>query len=67
MSLGLDDIKSPSQDSFIYNFEWLPSQSGIVDEENDFYMIYMEQKRGGPDSPFNANVAQRLVYEAMQN
>ena len=39
----------------------------VVDRENDFYMIYMEQKRGGPRSPFNNNVAQRVVYEAMQD
>ena len=36
-----------------------------VDIENDFYMIYMEQKRGGPRAPFNANVATQMVYEAM--
>ena len=35
------------------------------DIENDFYMIYMEQKRGGPRAPFNANVATQMVYEAM--
>ena len=35
--------------------------------ENDFYMIYMEQKRGGPRAPFNANVATQMVYEAMAN
>ncbi len=39
----------------------------LVDEENDFYMIYMEQKRGGPRAPFNNNVAQRMVYEAMRD
>ena len=39
----------------------------LVDEENDFYMIYMEQKRGGPPSPFSADIAQRMVYEAMMD
>ena len=40
----------------------------MIDEENDFYMIYMEQKRGGPrDAPFNNNIATRMVYEAMRN
>lgn len=40
----------------------------VVDHENDFYMIYMEQKRGGPQgAPFGNNQAQRAVYEAMAN
>ena len=38
-----------------------------VDEDNDFYMVYMEQKRGGPPSPFSADIAQRMVYEAMMD
>jgi len=40
----------------------------VVDRENDFYMIYMEQKRGGPrGAPFDNNIAQRVVYEAIRN
>jgi CubicO group peptidase (beta-lactamase class C family) len=40
----------------------------VVDRDNDFYMIYMEQKRGGPrGAPFDNNIAQRVVYEAMRN
>jgi len=40
----------------------------VVDEENDFYMVYMEQKRGGPrGAPFNNNIATQMVYEAMLN
>ena len=35
----------------------------LVDEENDFYMIFMEQKRGG-SAPFNNNVSG--VYEVRQ-
>ncbi|MXY89848.1 MAG: beta-lactamase family protein [Gammaproteobacteria bacterium] len=52
-----------------YNFGWrgIGGTIFIVDQENDFYMVYMEQKRGGPQSPFNANIAQRVVYEAMSN
>ncbi len=52
-----------------HNFGWrgIGGTIFIVDPENDFYMVYMEQKRGGPQSPFNANVAQRVVYEAMRN
>jgi len=38
----------------------------VVDHVNDFYMIYMEQRRGGPPgAPFSNNVAQRVVYEAI--
>lgn len=51
-----------------HNFGWrgIGGTLFIVDPENDFYMIYMEQKRGGPrGSPFNNNIAQRVVYNAM--
>ena len=38
----------------------------VVDHENDFFMLYMEQKRGGPQgAPFSNNIAQRMVYEAI--
>ena len=52
-----------------HNFGWrgIGGTLFLVDEENDFYMIYMEQKRGGPRAPFNNNVAQRMVYEAMRD
>lgn len=53
-----------------HNFGWrgIGGTIVVVDEENDFYMIYMEQKRGGPrGAPFDNNVAQRMVYEAMRN
>ena len=52
-----------------YNFGWrgIGGTIFIVDQENDFYMIYMEQKWGGPPAPFNNNVAQQVVYEAMRN
>ena len=59
-----DDTEGP------HNFGWrgIGGTIVVVDEENDFYMIYMEQKRGGPrGSPFNNNVAQRMVYDAMRN
>ena len=58
-----DDANGP------HNFGWrgIGGTFFAVDEENDFYMIYMEQKWGGPPSPVNANVAQRMVYEAMQD
>ena len=52
-----------------HNFGWrgIGGTLFLVDEENDFYMIYMEQKRGGPRAPFNSNVAQRMIYEAMRD
>ncbi len=52
-----------------YNFGWrgIGGTIFIVDQENDFYMIYMEQKWGGPPAPFNNNVAQQVVYAAMRN
>ena len=52
-----------------HNFGWrgIGGTIFIVDEENDLFMIYMEQKRGGPRAPFNNNVAQQMVYEAIQN
>ena len=52
-----------------HNFGWrgIGGTLFLVDEENDFYMIYMEQKRGGPRAPFNNNVAQQMVYEAMRD
>lgn len=40
----------------------------VVDRENDFYMLYMEQRRGGPrGAPFDNTTAQRVVYEAMSD
>jgi CubicO group peptidase (beta-lactamase class C family) len=51
-----------------HNYGWrgIGGTFFAVDEENDFYMIYMEQKWGGPSgSPFDANIAQRMIYEAM--
>ncbi|MEQ8953396.1 MAG: serine hydrolase [Gammaproteobacteria bacterium] len=52
-----------------FNFGWrgIGGTIFIVDRENDFYMIYMEQKRGGPRAAFNNNVAQQVIYEAMRN
>jgi len=53
-----------------HNFGWrgIGGTIVVVDEENDFYMLYMEQKRGGPQgAPFDNNIAQRMVYEAMKN
>lgn len=52
-----------------HNFGWrgIGGTIVVVDKENDFYMLYMEQKRGGPRAPFDNNVAQRMVYEAMRN
>jgi CubicO group peptidase (beta-lactamase class C family) len=51
-----------------HNFGWrgIGGTLFLVDRENDLYVIYMEQKRGGPrGAPFDNNVAQRVVYEAI--
>lgn len=52
-----------------YNFGWrgIGGTIFIVDRENDFYMVYMEQKWGGPPAPFDNNAAIQVVYEAMRN
>jgi CubicO group peptidase (beta-lactamase class C family) len=50
------------------NFGWrgIGGTLFLVDPANEFFMIYMEQKRGGPrGAPFDNNVAQRVVYEAI--
>ncbi|NQV70944.1 MAG: beta-lactamase family protein [Pseudohongiella sp.] len=51
-----------------HNFGWrgIGGTLFIVDPENDFYLIYMEQKQGGPrGAPFDNNAAQRVIYNAM--
>ncbi|HIF87543.1 MAG TPA: class A beta-lactamase-related serine hydrolase [Gammaproteobacteria bacterium] len=51
-----------------HNFGWqgIGGTIFIVDPNKDFFMIYMEQKRGGPrGSQFNNNVAQQVIYSAM--
>ena len=51
-----------------HNFGWrgIGGTLFIVDRDKDFFMIYMEQKRGGPrGSQFNNNVAQQVIYSAM--
>ena len=50
------------------NFGWrgIGGTLFLVDPANDFFMIYMEQKRGGPrGAPFDNNIAQRAVYDAI--
>ncbi len=51
-----------------HNYGWrgIGGTLFLVDPENNFFMIYMEQKRGGPrGAPFDNNIAQRVVYEAI--
>ncbi len=53
-----------------HNFGWrgIGGTIFIVDEENDFFLVYMEQRWGGPQgAPFDNNAAVRMVYEAMRN
>lgn len=53
-----------------YNFGWrgIGGTLFLVDPVNDFYLLYMEQRWGGPSgAPFDNNAAQRVVYEAMRD
>jgi CubicO group peptidase (beta-lactamase class C family) len=53
-----------------HNFGWrgIGGTLFLVDPENDFYLLYMEQRRGGPrGAPFSNNTAQRVVYDAMRD
>lgn len=50
------------------NFGWrgIGGTLFLVDQENDMFVLYMEQKRGGPrGAPFDNNIAQRVIYEAI--
>lgn len=61
------DFSDPSKGT---NFGWrgIGGTLFLVDPVNDFFMIYMEQKRGGPlDAPFDNSTAQDMVYEAVLN
>ena len=52
-----------------YNFGWrgIGGTLFLVDKENDFYLIYMVQKWGGPDNtPFTNDTAVAMVYDAMR-
>lgn len=53
-----------------HNFGWrgIGGTLFLVDPENDFYLLYMEQRRGGPrGAPFSNNAAQQVIYEAMRD
>lgn len=52
------------------NFGWrgIGGTLFAVDPVNDYFMIYMEQKRGGPrGAPFDNSTAQRVVSQAIGN
>ena len=60
----IDDANGP------HNFGWrgIGGTIFIIDEENDFYLVYMTQKWGGPtDTAFTNDIALQMVYEAMQD
>lgn len=60
----------PGQPEGPYNFGWrgIGGTLFLVDPVNYFYMLYMEQRMGGPGgAPFDNNAAQRVVYEAIRN
>jgi CubicO group peptidase (beta-lactamase class C family) len=53
-----------------HNFGWrgIGGTLFLVDRENNFYLLYMEQRRGGPrGAPFSNNAAQQVIYEAMRD
>jgi CubicO group peptidase (beta-lactamase class C family) len=53
-----------------HNFGWrgIGGTIFVVDEENDFYLVYMVQKWGGPTgTPFDNTFATQMVYEAIRN
>ena len=53
-----------------HNFGWrgIGGTLFVVDRENDFYLLYMEQRRGGPrGAPFSNNAAQQVIYDAMRD
>lgn len=59
-----------SQPEGPFNFGWrgIGGTLFVVDPVNDFYLLYMEQRWGGPSgAPFDNNAAQRVVYEAIQD
>ncbi|TFH75324.1 class A beta-lactamase-related serine hydrolase [Gammaproteobacteria bacterium LSUCC0112] len=69
MGFHLQPVDASNPDG-AHNFGWrgIGGTLFLVDPENEFFMIYMEQKRGGPrGAPFDNNVAQRVVYEAVLN
>lgn len=58
----------PAKPEGPFNFGWrgIGGTLFLVDPINDFFVIYMEQKRGGPrNAPFDNSTAQRVVYEAV--
>ncbi len=68
--LGFHLQPTGEDDAAPYNFGWrgIGGTIFIVDPENDFYLLYMVQKWGGPtDTPFTNDIAVRMVYEAMQD
>ncbi len=69
MGFHLQPVDASNPDG-AHNFGWrgIGGTLFLVDPENEFFMIYMEQKRGGPrGAPFDNTTAQRVVYEAVLN
>jgi len=53
-----------------HNFGWrgIGGTLYLVDPTNDFFLVYMEQRRGGPrGAPFSNSAAQRAIYQAMSD
>jgi len=67
MGFHLQPITADNPDG-PHNFGWrgIGGTLFLVDRENDFFVLYMEQKMNGPrGAPFDNNTAQRMVYEAV--
>jgi len=59
---------NPDNPNGPHNFGWrgIGGTLFAVDPANDFFVIYMEQRRGGPpNAPFDNSTAQRMVNQAV--
>jgi len=59
---------NPDNPNGPHNFGWrgIGGPLFAVDPANDFFVIYMEQRRGGPpNAPFDNSTAQRMVNQAV--
>lgn len=65
-SMGFHLQPIPGHEGSSFGWRGIGGTLFLVDQENDMFMMYMEQKRGGPrGAPFDNNIAQRVVYEAI--
>lgn len=66
MGFHLQPVGPGNSEPFNFGWRGIGGTLFVVDPVNEFFMIYMEQKRGGPQgAPFNNNIAQSVVYDAI--